>query len=261
MPELPDVEELRKYLESTALHKAIGRTVVRDNRILENATPQSLGRHLKGRELQEGRRHGKYLFGGLGSDEWLVMHFGMTGGLVHYESGDPPEYARVLLDFEEDGTLAYTSKRILGKVGFTDELDRYLEDRDLGPDALDGHLTREDFAGSLSGRRASIKSALMNQSIVAGIGNIYSDEILFQSRIHPGREARELSRDELDGIFDNMREILGESSGSGARKGEEYLHGHRNPGAECPRCGTPLDVINVSGRTSYFCPVCQKNGS
>ena len=260
MPELPDVENLRKYLEATALHKPIERTVVRDNRILENASPQSLGRHLKGKELQEGKRHGKYLFGALGSDEWLVMHFGMTGGLSYYESGEPPEYARVILNFEEGGSLAYTSKRILGKVGFTDDLCQYLENRDLGPDALDDGLTKEGFATALSGRRASIKSALMNQIIVAGIGNIYSDEILFQSRIHPGRKARELGRDDLDEIFDNMRDILRESSGGAVRE-EEYLRSQRNSGAACPRCGTPLDVINVSGRTSYFCPVCQKNGS
>jgi len=260
VPELPDVENLRKYLEATALHKPIERTVVRDNRILENASPQSLGRHLKGKELQEGKRHGKYLFGALGNDECLVMHFGMTGGLMYYESGGPPEYARVLLNFEGGGSLAYTSKRILGKVGFTDDPDQYLEDRDVGPDALDDGLTMEDFARALSGRRASIKSALMNQSIVAGIGNIYSDEILFQSRVHPGKKARELGRDELDEIFDNMRDILREPSGSGVRK-EECLHGQRNSGAECPRCGTPLDIINVSGRTSYFCPRCQENGA
>ncbi len=268
MPELPDVEVFKRYLDSTALHQEIEKVHVLDGGdVLEDLSPQRLRDTLAGRELASTRRHGKWLFastGGDGDAPWLVLHFGMTGFLRYYEHEDKaPEHVRLLLDFADGYHLAYDDQRKLGQVRLVDSPDDFIEERGLGPDAA--AIERETFRERVGERHGAIKSVLMNQEVLAGIGNEYSDEILFQARIHPQTKAGDLTPDQLDELHAKMGEVLRAAIDAGVdreRFPESFLDRRREKGAPCPGCGGEIATVEVSGRTAYYCPKCQsRNGS
>jgi formamidopyrimidine-DNA glycosylase len=264
MPELPDVAGFKKYLDSTSLHQPVARTSILDRRILDGPSPKGLGGKLKGETLEATRRHGKFLFAltDAGSGAGLVLHFGMTGELAYFQGqDDPPEYTTVLLQFESGGNLAYICKRMLGRVTWTDDVDAFIADEDLGPDALSDDLTRDKFTRRLDGRRGAIKPALMNQAIIAGVGNIYADEICFQAHVHPASKIPDLKTETLQRIHRQMRRILKLAADRGGRI-ESYprtwLLSARHRGTDtCPRCDSKLKTTTVSGRTTHYCPGCQ----
>ena len=262
MPELPDVESFKQYLDATALHKPIAKTTVDDERILSGISAQQLGQRLKGASLEGSRRHGKYLFADISDGNWLLLHFGMTGELAYSESGgELPEHARVILDFKDGGRLSYVCQRLFGRVDLVDDLEQFIEDEDLGPDALDDSITPEWLQEQLSSRRGALKSALMDQSLMAGIGNVYSDEILFQAGLHPETQANRLSEEDIAELRRAMRRVLRTTARHKADVGQfprEYLTRHRNKDASCPKCTGKIKTKRVSGRTAYFCPTCQK---
>ena len=141
---------------------------------------------LTGNRFEASRRHGKHLLVRLRSDGWLTLHFGMTGSLVYFRrTSDDPPYDRVRFDFEGGRHLAYVNRRMLGRVGLADDADEFIRAEELGRDALDPAFDLEAFNRAIEGRRRDIKSVLMDQTLMAGIGNIYADEILFQARLHP----------------------------------------------------------------------------
>jgi len=260
MPELPDVEIQKSYVDATCLHIHIESVEVHDPIVLDGLTPQTLGKALADRTFESTRRHGKHLFMKLDNDNWLGLHFGMTGELKYYKNEDEkPEFEQVLFHFKNGYQLAYVMPRKLGQIRLIDSVDSFLEEKELGPDALD--LNFEKFRHLLSGRRGMIKSTLMNQSILAGIGNVYSDEILFQARIHPRTKANDLDEKQLQSIFDAMQNVLETAIDRDANPKEfpdSYLIPHRSEGERCPRCGDEIQRIEVSGRAGYYCPQCQK---
>ncbi|MFP4053938.1 MAG: Fpg/Nei family DNA glycosylase [Phycisphaerae bacterium] len=261
MPELPDVAGFQQYLDSTALRKSVSHTHVPVRKVLDDATPQLLSRRLKGKSLKESRRHGKYLFARAPDAGWLVMHFGMTGELQYSEeSEEMPEHTCVALDFENGGQLAFRCPRKLGRVSFAEDVDEFLRDHDLGPDALDDSLSADRFVELLGDRRGSIKSALMDQSLIAGIGNIYSDEILFQAGLRPDSKVDQLSEKQVRIIYRVMRRVLATASrhGGDLRKlPPRYMLPDRSPHKPCPRCDGKLRKKTVSGRSAIYCPNCQ----
>lgn len=259
MPELPDLAVFGRYIERTALPEPIIRTSVTDERILEDISIQALSSRLKDRRLTSTHRHGKCLFIEADRAGWLVMHFGMTGKLAYYKNGDQPEHTRLLLTFENGYHLAYQSQRMLGRVTFTKDLDGFVSDHDLGPDALCDELDVERFRELLGTRRGAVKTTLMNQSVLAGIGNVYADEILFQAGIHPKAHVDELDDHLIDDLYHLMRQVLHTAAESGAdidRLPDDYLLKHRENGS-CPRCNGPITKQTVGGRSSYFCARCQ----
>lgn len=256
MPELPDVEVLKEYVDSTSLHRTISGASVREQ-LVEGTAPQTIRDRLRGSELSETRRHGKHLFVHSSNGGWLRLHFGMTGTLDASGAGDPPEHTELRIDFEDGGRLAYVNQRKFGHVAWEDDPDRFVDQERLGPDALDGLSDREQFRDLLGSRRGTIKSALMNQSVIAGLGNIYVDEILFHAEIHPDSDLASLSRNHLDVVYDTMRRILSEAIDRGAdadRIPESWLLPNREPGTSCPRCGGELQKTEVAGRATYVCP-------
>jgi formamidopyrimidine-DNA glycosylase len=260
MPELPDVETFKRYLDATALHREIVRVGVGREDILHGVSRQQLSRGLKGRQFEGSQRHGKYLAAQLDRGGSLVLHFGMTGFLKYYKQGgrDPP-HARLWLDFANGYRLAYDCQRLLGMVTLTDDFDRFVERHRLGPDAL--ALDRSDLEQRLHGRRGALKSALMNQSIFAGLGNVYSDEILFQARLHPKMSVAELSLVDRDQLFRNLRKVLDkaiEGKADPGRVPDSWLLPHRAAGAPCPAGNGHIQRTRVSGRTTYYCPECQQ---
>ena len=155
------------------------------------------------------RRHGKYLLIALGKAGWLVMHFGTNGSLCHFrkEEDDPP-YDRLRFDLGRDHHLAYVNPRLLGRVDLVADADAFLAEEKLGPDVLGARLRRAEFARLVALRTRDIKSVLMDQTVIAGIGNLYSDEILFQARIHPRTPADRLDLPALDRLFRTAKSVL-----------------------------------------------------
>jgi formamidopyrimidine-DNA glycosylase len=259
MPELPDVELYRRYLDATSLHQPFDHVEVEALRVLEDTTPQALGRRLKGHRLEDTRRHGKYLFATLDSGGALVLHFGMTGRLEYSRKAhDPPRHTACLFHFGNGGQLAYVAPRKLGHVALTDSPAHFIEDRALGPDALE--IDWDTFRAAAGKRRGGVKSWLMDQQRIAGIGNVYSDEILFQAGIHPKQAVRDLDDDELRDLHRAIREVLTaaiEAKADPEHMPPGFLLPHRGEGGRCPRCRTGVKKIRASGRTAWYCPACQ----
>lgn len=260
MPELPDVEIRKRYLDSTALHQKIEAVEVNDPIVLDGLNPAALGKALAGQSFESTRRHGKHLFVELSEGGWLGMHFGMTGDLQYYKKPDQqPEYDQVLFHFQNGYQLVYVMSRKLGNIRLIDSIEAFLEEKELGPDALEVDL--DQFLELFSGRRGMIKSALMNQSILAGIGNVYSDEILYQARIYPRKQIKELENGGLRRVYKAMNEVFEtalEHHSEPAQYPDSFLIHHRSEGEPCPRCGGEVQKIEVSGRSGYYCPDCQE---
>lgn len=264
MPELPDVETQRRYLDATALNKTITGTRVPSREILVDTSPQRLTANLVNHQFDGSRRHGKYLFAHVSSSTWLALHFGMTGFLRYYKNEtDEPEHARVIISFDNGYHLAYVSQRKLGLVQLIDDVDGFVDAHGLGPDAMDPDFGRGDFVHCFAGRRGAIKSALMNQQAMAGVGNEYSDEILYQAGIHPSVKAADLKQADLERIYRYMRRVLRTAVEKGAdpsRFPKSYIMPHRHGDGKCPGGRCDLKSIKISGRTAYYCPERQGNG-
>jgi len=257
MPELPDVEVFRRYIDATSLHQRIERVVVHTDGVIEGTTPAAYADTLIGESFTSSGRHGKYLFVHLERESPLVvMHFGMSGWLKYFQDrADEPEYSRVLISFDNGRHLSYCSKRTLGWVGLGDSIPDFIQNKGLGPDALS--ISREEFVTRFSDRRAMIKTALMDQAFLAGVGNIYSDEILFQAGVYPTIRARDLSEERLGEVYDVMQEVLETAIEAGADPGEfpdSWIIPHRGRAGTCPVCGTGLEHLTVGGRSAYVCP-------
>lgn len=257
MPELPDVEVFRQYLNATAMSKTITKTQVFEKNLLENVSAEQLARRLTRSKLEASRRHGKYLFIQTSAGGWLVLHFGMTGYLKYYKhTEDQPEHTRMLLHFDNGYSLAYVCQRKLGRIGWTAEIAGYLEKNELGPDALGETLDEDRFSRRIQGNRGTLKSRLMNQSILAGLGNIYTDEILYQAGLHPETALDALDDKQRSGLYSQMRSVLKMAIKKKADPGQfpnDSLLPRREEGAECPRCGGTIGKIRVGGRSTYYC--------
>lgn len=265
MPELPDVELYKRYLEEHALRQTIERVMVNDARILGDLPAQAFVARLSGNRFEDSRRHGKHLLVRLKKAGWLTLHFGMTGNLVYFKGGaDAPRYDRVRFDFQGGCHLAYVNRRMLGRVGLADGADAFIRAEDLGPDALAPAFDLEAFTRAVEGRRRDVKSVLMDQTLIAGIGNIYADEILFQARLHPKTPVTSLDDRQGAELFRQIKQVLKTAieCGAGAeqfleRLPDHYLLPHREKDGKCPRCGGPIASLKAAGRTSYYCPRCQ----
>lgn len=258
MPELPDVEVMKRYIDSTALHSKVEHVTVTDDKVLE-VSPSTLRRHIESKPLEETERRGKHLFLSTGGGQWLMLHFGMTGDVDYSGDNETPEHALVQFHFNNNGTLSYLCRRKLGTVDITDGPDAFSEEHDVGKDALD--IGREHFRLLLEEKSGMIKTALMDQSAIAGIGNVYSDEILYQCHLHPETKVSDLNEDRLDELHRSMQRILKTAINNGAEPGQmpdHYLIGHRDKEADCPDCGGGVKRIEVSGRGCYLCPNCQQ---
>jgi len=257
MPELPDVEVFKRYLKS--FYQEIKKVEVRSHKILEGISVKKLKAGLEGHFLESTRRHGKYLFVRLDNSNWLVLHFGMTGYLKYFKDIEKcPPHTRLLISFHKGPHLAYMSQRQLGGVGLIEGVESFIKEKNLGPDVLD--LDFKTFKKLIEKRRGAVKSTLMNQKIIAGIGNIYSDEILFHSGIHPKFKVNQLNENKIKELFRKMKKVLQTAINCRAdpeQFPDSYLLPHRYEGGERPHCGTELERIKVSGRTAYYCPKCQ----
>ena len=260
MPELPEVETFKRYLDNTSLHQRITGVEVRDAYVLKRVSAPELTRRLKGRSFENSRRHGKHLFVHGGDELWLRLHFGMTG-LLEYLHHDEvtPKTARVMFRFADNCRLAFDDQRKFGEIELIEDVDEFLQTRGLGPDAL--KISFSQFKAILRKHRGTVKAILLNQQVIAGIGNLYADEILFRARMHPATEAARLSDNDLIRLFRSTHYVLEKAIALKTdfnRLPKSWLLTHRGKRGRCPRCGRALKSATIGGRTSWFCAHCQK---
>jgi formamidopyrimidine-DNA glycosylase len=259
MPELPDVEIFRRRLAHGGLNRRIDRVQVTDPSAVEGISRQRLGQRLRGHRLTSTRRHGKHLFASIDDGGWLVMHFGMTGFLeCRPSTDDPTGHVRAVLHLDDGSRLVYDDQRRLGFIALTEDVSDYIAGHRLGPDALDVGFT--DLRDTLRSRRGAVKPALMDQEAIAGIGNIYSDEILFQARVHPRAAAAGLSDASYHRLHRQVRRVLTMAADRNAdpdRMPRSWLLPHRQDGLPCPRGRGTVCKISISGRGAFYCTECQ----
>ena len=258
MPELPDVETFRRYLETHALGEHIAAVRVSAPRILAGVTAPQLDRRLKGKAIEGARRHGKILFA-RADGAWIVFRFGMTGFLRYYrDAADAAAHERAIFDFRSGAHLALDCQRMFGRVGLARDPDAFVREHDLGPDAR--AIDAAEFGDRVGRHRGAIKGALMDQSTLAGIGNVYADEVLFQARLHPRAPVASIDERALASLHRVMARVLEraiEAEADPARMPRGWLIPARARGGRCPRCGTALETLTAGGRTTYVCPRCQ----
>jgi formamidopyrimidine-DNA glycosylase len=260
MPELPDAVTYRRRIADTALDREIRGTTVVDSLILEDLESHRLDAVLSGRTLTETARHGKHVFARYGTDTgWLALHFGMTGRVRHIPDGEPPEYAYVQFHFADGSLLAFECPRKFARVRLIDTPEAFVAEKDLGPDARKTDV--DTFLNQLDGRRGSIKGRLLDQQVIAGLGNIYADEALYQEEIHPATTIPELSEDALRDLYDAIQVVLDAAiavdSDPEALDPDRFMLPHRYGDERCPTSGAPLQTEQVSGRTAYVSPARQ----
>jgi len=265
MPELPDAVVYERRVADDALDRTIAGTEVVDPLILgDGLEPHRFDEVLQGRTLRDTHRHGKHVFAQYGDDTgWLALHFGMTGRVQVVPDGTMPEYAYVQLHFEEGGTLAFECPRKFARVRLIDTPDAFVEAKDLGRDARRADV--ETFLEPFASRRGTIKGRLLDQSVVAGLGNIYADEALYQEGIHPRTTVPELSEDGLRGLYESIQQVLDAAIAADADPTaldpDRFMLPHRYGDEHCPKTGAPLETETVSGRTAYYSPARQPPSS
>jgi formamidopyrimidine-DNA glycosylase len=261
MPELPDIAANAAELGDRALGRAIAEVALHDPERLRGSNPADLGAALTGYAFEAVHRHGKVLVLKVSCGWQLVVHFGMTGHLTLLPDGhDEPAHCRLHLLFADGGGLAFTDLRRLGWVELTDDVDHYLRSQDIGPDVL--ALDAETFARRVGGKRGQLKTALIDQSVVAGLGNVWADEVLFQAGLRPDAKAHAQKPEVLRTLHATIREVLPAAAEYGAAPDSlpaGYLTPQRGRDAPtCPKCGGTLETPKVAGRTAYLCPACQR---
>jgi formamidopyrimidine-DNA glycosylase len=260
VPELPDVERFRRFLAEHAAGAVIERVDTADAGILREVTPGALDAALRGHRFEEPGRHGKWLVAWT-TGPVVLFHFGMTG---HLEWADGPEgrhrHDRVMF-VTDRGELRYRNMRKFGGLWLAHDRAEAARILDvLGPDALDA--TPATLRLALDRRTGQVKPALMDQSVVAGVGNLAADEALWQARIHPARRLSDLRLDERRRLERSVRRVLGTWVDRFDDLPRGWLiHVRGRAEAACPRCRTPLRRSVVGGRTTYFCPTCQPDGA
>jgi formamidopyrimidine-DNA glycosylase len=274
MPELPEVETVRRSL----LDRLVGRRIV-DLAVGDfpgvvgplgvEATRARLAR----RQIVGLERRAKYLLAPLDDDTFLVVHLRMTGQLRLVAAGEPPlRFERLALALDDGQNLRFCDQRKFGRVVHLSSEEAAALDRSLGPEPLSPEFTTSTLADRLRGRAGRLKPLLLDQAVVAGLGNIYADEVLFRARLHPERPAGSLSPQETEDLWHAVRAVLGEAIDNrgttladfrdgdgegGANQHNLNVYGRGRRGEPCHRCGGPLVCIVVGGRGSHFCPNCQ----
>ncbi len=278
MPELPEVETIVRGLREplvgrqfTGVRVGWEKLIARPRpELAEGPSAEEFKRGLVGQRILGVKRRGKYLIFVLSGGGSLIAHLRMTGRLLIKSRGDElDKHDHLIFELDDGRELRFNNVRKLGRVYLVDDENKIVGK--LGPEPLDDDFTPADFAALLSARRGMIKSLLLNQRFMAGVGNIYADEALFAACIHPERRADTLTVEEIEHLYGAIRQVLRQGIENGGttlsayrdaegREGrnQEYLQVSRNTGQPCPRCGTPIKRTVVGGRGTYFCPRCQK---
>jgi formamidopyrimidine-DNA glycosylase len=273
MPELPEVETVRRQLEPGLVGRRFDRVRIDDRRLVRPYEPAEVAAELEGERVEAVERRGKYLIVRFEGGRVLLIHLRMTGSLLHAPRGslqDAP-HLRAVVTLDDGSDVAYRDVRRFGTWLLLEpgEAEPYLGVR-VGDEPLDALFTSARLGERLAARRTSLKAALLDQRTLAGIGNIYADEALWRARLNPLRPAAGLDRSELRRLHRGIRGALEHGlarqgstlrdyrlpdGSEGSMQNEFRVYGRRDE--PCGRCGTPIARTQVAGRTTWFCPTCQ----
>ncbi|MGE5554235.1 MAG: bifunctional DNA-formamidopyrimidine glycosylase/DNA-(apurinic or apyrimidinic site) lyase [Betaproteobacteria bacterium] len=274
MPELPEVETVRRSL----LPKLVGHTITGVEifwpRAVRYPSPEAFAEAIRGRRVEDVERRGKHLIIRLAGDRHLVVHLRMTGRLLYRNEGDEVSpYTTVLFHLDRGKALHFMDVRkfgVLHLVGAA-EWERVQSLRRLGVEPLSVEFTPAYLASVLDKGRGPVKGRLLDQAKIAGLGNIYADEALHRAGIFPGRPAGSLSKAEVRRLHDAIREVITEGIAYRGTSVRDYVDGdgragafqerlrvYRRTGRPCLRCATPIQRTVIAGRGTFYCPRCQK---
>ena len=272
MPELPEVETVRRGLEKLILGKKISNINIRYPKMIKTDLPE-FQKEMPGQVIQSMGRRGKYLLFYL-SDKVLISHLRMEGKYFYYPDQVPErKHAHVLIHFEDGGTLVYEDVRKFGTMELLAPklLEAYFVTKKLGPEPTEQDFDLARLKLALKKSKKPIKSHLLDQTLVAGLGNIYVDEVLWRAKVHPSRHSNSLTAQEARKVHDETIKVLGqavEKGGSTIRSytnafGEdgtmqEFHQVYDKAGQACSRCGSMIEKIQLGGRGTHFCPKCQR---
>ncbi|MGE5576880.1 MAG: bifunctional DNA-formamidopyrimidine glycosylase/DNA-(apurinic or apyrimidinic site) lyase [Syntrophothermus sp.] len=273
MPELPEVETIRRSLVGRVVGRTITGVEIYLPKAIKNLPEEEFARRLGGTTIRELGRRGKHLIIYLSSGDALVIHLRMTGQLLFLPADmRRHKHTSVVFLFENGQALHFVDQRKFGCLHLVPagEWAEVSSMREIGPEPLSDEFTLKYLIQALAGRSGRIKALLLDQTLVAGIGNIYADESLFLAGIHPARPASSLSGAEVERLYRAIREVLAEGithrgttvrnyyDGEGkAGEFQERLAVYGRGNQPCPRCGTPVVRSRVAGRGTYICPNCQ----
>jgi len=274
VPELPEVETVRRRLEPVLVGRRFDHVEIDDARLTRPEDPVEVAAELTGERVAAVERRGKYLIVRFESERVLLIHLRMTGNVLHAQRGElkPDPHRRAVVRLDDASDVAYRDVRRFGTWLLLEpgELDAYFATR-LGAEPLGRAFTTKVLTARLAKRKAPVKAALLDQRTLAGLGNIYVDEALWRARIHPLRPAGELDADELR----TLRGAIAKALEAGIARQGATLRDYRQPdgsrgrmqhefkvygrgGQPCDRCGTPIEKIRVGGRGTWYCPNCQR---
>ena len=272
MPELPEVETVRKGLELKVLGRIIKDVRIYYDGIIEYPSVLEFKNKIKNQKINSIKRYGKWLIFVL-DDYYLLSHLRMEGKYnIRSNDDEIDKHEHVVFILDDDMELRYKDVRKFGKMHLIrkDDIDKKGPLVELGLEPWEKKLTINYLRDKYSKKRLPIKSVLLDQSIIVGIGNIYADEILFLSGINPLVRAKDLSDDKLDRIIKNTKLVLEKAIEEGGTTIRSYssvngIHGmfqqelnvHTKEGSKCPRCGNIIKKIKVGGRGTYYCDKCQ----
>ncbi len=261
MPELPEVNAKKNHFDQVALHKKIEKVDLIDTSyILKNMDGPAFAEKLSGRTFTETYRRGKYFFAKMDNGHYVLLHFGMSGHFYYYEDmSGQPKHERFAFVFEEGSRMGFNCPRKLARIHYVEDLEDFIARKNLGEDAL--KLQEEDFMELTAGRKGTLKGFLLNQKYLAGMGNLYVDEVCWQQHIHPASVTGALTEKQRRALFRNMQDILKKAVSLDAVYADypdEWLWNHRTKDSQCPRDGTDLQRDKVAGRSTYYCPNCQE---
>jgi formamidopyrimidine-DNA glycosylase len=271
MPELPEVETVARGLHESLRGRTITGVMVDWPRTIAFPSVEDFVRRISGRRVQSVGRRGKYVVIGL-DQGYLLIHLKMSGRLQVAHASDPlDKHTHTVFDLDDGSQLRFQDTRKFGRVYLVDNLDQVTDG--LGPEPLADALSLGEFRRILERRSGRLKSLLLNQQFLAGLGNIYADETLFAARLHPLRKADSLTPDEQAHLYQAIRQVLtlavasrgttlddrGYTDANGEMGSyQERIAVYGRKGQSCPECGTLIERIVLGGRATHFCPKCQK---
>jgi formamidopyrimidine-DNA glycosylase len=262
MPELPEVENRLLYLRKTALGQCVERVTVTAPNMIKLESAQAFARKLRGRCFKDAYRRGKYLIIKLDDGQLLILHFGMGGDLSFYHSPDErPEFTRIEFILKSGARLAFTCPRKICRVLLVETTEQVPALAAMGPEPLDKAFSLAYLEHLLEQTPSQqIKPLLMDQKKVAGVGNIYADEILFGAGVRPDRRAATLTEEEIKRIHRETRSVLRRAIKTGGDENfpSDFLVSRSARKAACKRCGQSIEKKTIGGRTAYYCPKCQR---
>ena len=271
MPELPEVETIKNELASRVVGQSLSEVTILDAKLVCGGSVEEVRRGLIGQKVESLERRGKYLIFQLSNGKSLIMHLRMTGVLL-LNSREVDRYARAVFHFSNGHRFVFSDRRRLGLIWLVDDASTVVGK--LGPEPLDESFIPDILGQRLSRHHIPVKAALLDQCIVAGIGNMYADEALFAARIHPLRKADDLSPEEMRTLHNCICKVLQAAIGNKGASVDTYVRpkgelgtahfdfqvAHKG-GETCPVCGGTIERCVVQNRGTYFCPRCQPSCS